>query len=151
MNTTPTHSTLSAFFIEDHRNCDSGWAEVEKVLDQGDLEAGAAAFTTFELGLLRHFRMEEEVIFPAFEAASGNMGCGPTTVMRQEHQQLMGLLQQIRATLHAGKAQAALDLGDTLLMVLQQHNVKEEGILYPACDHLLAEQWPQLKQGLKEF
>lgn len=123
--------TISTFFTDDHRACDAAWTEVERLVDAGDPD-GPAAFHRFAAAMERHFRMEEDVLFPAFEAATGMSG-GPTAVMRMEHEQMRGLLRQMASAADADP-EALLDQGDTLLMLVQQHNVKEEGMLYPMCD-----------------
>ena len=53
--------------------------------------------------------------------------------------------------MEAGNAEDAMDLGDTLLMLIQQHNVKEEGMLYPAAEGLLAGDWEALSKVLAEY
>ncbi len=85
----------------------------------------AGLFQVFRGSLLRHFRMEEEVLFPGFETATGS-SAGPT---------------QMRAAVDAGSADDFLGAADTLMVLMQQHNMKEEGILYPMCDQVLAAQW----------
>ncbi|MDC0358952.1 hemerythrin domain-containing protein, partial [Oligoflexia bacterium] len=97
----------------------------------------------------RHFAMEEEVLFPAFENASGMSQGGPTFVMRMEHDQMRGVLDQMGTLMAAGNFEDVKDQGDTLLMLIQQHNIKEEGMLYPMCDEHLEQIWPQLKADLK--
>jgi hemerythrin-like domain-containing protein len=99
----------------------------------------------------RHIAMEEEVMFPAFEAAAQMGGSGPTSVMRMEHKQMIGLLDQIEGAMQSGDAEQALDLGDTLLMLIQQHNIKEEGMLYPMAENVLAENWANLAKLLEEY
>ncbi len=143
-------STLSSFFLQDHRDCDADWVSVEKALNQGDAESGRAAWTAFEKAMLRHFAMEEEVLFPAFEQATG-MTQGPTAVMRMEHEQMKGLLKQIGAAIDSGDFDEAMDQGDTLLMVIQQHNVKEEGVLYPMSENTLAATWDDMKSRLEQY
>jgi hemerythrin-like domain-containing protein len=95
--------------------------------------------------------MEEEVLFPAFDARSGMAGGGPVAVMKMEHQQMRGLLDQIGAAMEAGDAGEAMDVGDTLLMLIQQHNVKEEGMLYPMAENILAAEWAGLAARLEEY
>ncbi|MGB5292460.1 MAG: hemerythrin domain-containing protein, partial [Lysobacterales bacterium] len=124
-------SGLAAFFEQDHRDCDARWADVEELLDTQDVEAARSAWEKFDKGMRRHIAMEEEVMFPAFEAAAQMGGGGPTSVMRMEHKQMIGLLDQIEGAMESGDAEQALYLGDTLLMLIQQHNIKEEGMLYP--------------------
>lgn len=43
-----------------------------------------------------------------------------------------------------GNRSATQDAGDTLMMVIQQHNVKEEGMLYPMAESALSAEWSAL-------
>jgi len=144
-------SGLTAFFEQDHRDCDARWVDVEELLDTEDIEAARPAWQKFDVGMRRHLAMEEEVLFPAFESASGMGGGGPTAMMRVEHQQMRGLLEQIASAVESGDAEQALDVGDTLLMLMQQHNMKEEGTLYPMAENLLGETWPKMAKLLEEY
>lgn len=143
-------STLTSFFLQDHRDCDADWISVEKALNQGNADAGRQAWAAFEKAMLRHFAMEEEVLFPAFEQATG-MSQGPTAVMRMEHEQMRGLLKQIGASIDADDFDEAMDQGDTLLMMIQQHNVKEEGVLYPMSESTLNPQWADIMARLEKY
>jgi hemerythrin-like domain-containing protein len=78
-------------------------------------------------------------LFPAFEAASGMAG-GPTQVMRHEHAQMRDLLEQMRGALARRAADTFAGAAETLLILMQQHNMKEENILYPMCNNSLASQ-----------
>lgn len=138
------------FFTTDHRRCDGLWAAVEAAADRGRGEALAAAYAPFAAAMERHFRMEEEVLFPAFEDATGMRGGGPTHVMRYEHAQMRGLMAQLDDAVARGATGDVLDLGDTLLMLVQQHNAKEEAMLYPMAERVLASDWPALAERLAE-
>ena len=144
-------SGLTVFFEQDHRDCDARWADVEELLDTRDIEAARPAWQKFDAGIRRHIAMEEEVLFPALELASSMGDGGPTSVMRMEHKQMLGLLHQIDAAIEAGKAEQAMDVGDTLLMLIQQHNIKEEGKLYPIAEKLLSGDWANLARLLAEY
>ena len=61
-------------------------------------------------------------------------------MMRMEHAQMNGLLDQMAAALANRNAQEYGGASETLLMVMQQHNLKEEQILYPIADQVLATQ-----------
>ena len=39
------------------------------------------------------------------------------------------------------------DLAETLLILMQQHNIKEESILYPMCEQLIGED-PDVRAGV---
>lgn len=141
---------LSEFFTQDHRECDEVWAEVEAAVSGKDPAKSAAAWEKFAGMMRRHFGWEEEVLFPAFEEATGMHGVGPTAVMRHEHIQMRALLDQMQGAAAARSFDALLNDGDTLLMIIQQHNAKEEGMLYPMAENALADQWPALAERLKK-
>jgi len=145
----PLAEGLQSFFAADHRVCDRDWAAVERAADS-DPAAATAAFAHFDEALRNHLAMEEEVLFPAFEDATG-MTHGPTTVMRMEHVQMRGLLDQMAQAARAGVWQDVLDHGDTLLMVIGQHNAKEEGMLYPMAQAHLGQQWATISEKLARY
>ena len=118
-----------AFFSHDHRHCDELWATLE-----GD--PSAAAWQVFEHAMRQHFAMEEEVLFPAFDSKTG-MEMGPTFVMRTEHQQMNKVFDDMQQALAEKNSDGYLGLSETLLMLMQQHNMKEENILYPMCAQAL--------------
>jgi hemerythrin-like domain-containing protein len=53
--------------------------------------------------------------------------------------------------MEAGDAQEAMDIGDTLLMLVQQHNAKEEGMLYPMAENMLTGDWATLAAELEKY
>jgi len=144
-------TSLTEFFEQDHRDCDARWVDVEELLDTADIEVARSAWQKYDAAMRRHLAMEEEVLFPAFDAKSGMAGGGPVAVMKMEHQQMRGLLEQIDEAIEAGNAEQAMDIGDTLLMLIQQHNVKEEGMLYPMAENLLSGDWDDLAAILAEY
>ena len=119
-----------------HRHCDEGFAACEAAVRQQDWEAARAALTVFCQDMEGHFTIEEQALFPAFESASGQR-MGPTRIMRMEHQDMRELMEDMQEALLSQHADAFLGLNDTLLILMQQHNMKEENILYPMCAELL--------------
>ncbi len=99
--------------------------------------------------MARHFRMEEEILFPALQAGGGP--AGPVQVMRMEHAQMNDLLEQMAGALAARDAQSYGGIGETLLIVMQQHNHKEEQILYPIADQILAAQREPLLERMQKI
>ena len=95
-----------------------------------------------------HLEMEEQVLFPAFDAAAGMSGGGPTMVMRSEHDQMRDVLRRMGDSAAVGEHDELLDHGDTLLMLVGQHNIKEEQMLYPMAADMLGPDWPALRARL---
>jgi len=122
-----------------HRHCDDLFAAAEEAALAGDWSKAVPAFERFNAQMHAHFDAEETLLFPAFEAATG-MSAGPTRMMRFEHDQMRGLLAQLASACEARDSQEYGGNAETLLMLMQQHNMKEENILYPMCDQSLGEE-----------
>lgn len=131
--------TLSSLMTEDHRACDHDFARIETQVDRGDWSAAAAAMSDFARALETHFGTEEQLLFPRFEAATGMQG-GPTAVMRAEHADMREFLERMSAAIQRQDADDFGGEAETLLIMIQQHNMKEENILYPMCETRLADQ-----------
>lgn len=129
-------SQISQYMTQDHRACDEQFASAEEAVNSQDWDAAAAQFEVFQKAMERHLGIEEDMLFPEFEQATGNT-MGPTRIMRMEHEQMRDLIRQMAAALHAQDADTYLGLSETLLIMMQQHNVKEEQILYPMTDQAL--------------
>jgi len=129
--------SLAAYLTEDHAHCDERFADAEDAVGGQDWDAASALFEAFREDTLRHFAREEETLFPAFEASTGMQG-GPTHMMRLEHEQMRDLLLVMAQALARRDGPGYLGLAETLLMLMRQHNLKEEQILYPMCDQALA-------------
>jgi iron-sulfur cluster repair protein YtfE (RIC family) len=145
-------NTIRELMSDDHRACDDLFVAVEKSVGEGDWVAAAAGFGRFSAAMLGHFESEEAILFPAFEARTG-MRMGPTQVMRGEHAQMRELITAAESALSAHDASDYSGFSETLLIMMQQHNMKEENVLYPMCDQNLADQCgtllPTLERGLQ--
>ncbi len=115
-----------------HTECDEQLNRCEAALHKGDMAAAGRNFRLFGEHLNSHFALEEDRLFPALEKATGMLH-GPTVVMRAEHAEIRNLRDEASAAIEAGSAAQALAVLDTLNVLIQQHNVKEENILYPMC------------------
>lgn len=143
--------TIRGLLSDHHRQCDELFADIERAVEAGAWDVATKSFALFEKSMRLHFDAEEKQLFPAFEARTG-MTMGPTAVMRSEHAQIGELLEA------AGEAIAARDAGEysgyaeTLHIMIQQHNMKEENVLYPMCDQHLggqsAELVAQMRSGI---
>ena len=121
-----------------HQHCDEEFAAAEDAMHSRDWSAAAKAFAAFADDLEAHFGAEENVLFPAYESRTG-MADGPTQVMRMEHTQMRGLVQQMKEGVEARNGNAFGGSAETLLILMQQHNMKEENILYPMCEQALGD------------
>ena len=137
---------ISNYMKEEHRECDTLFAEAEKAIATENWEDANEKFLAFANETLTHFKKEEETLFPAFEAQTG-MTEGPTQVMRYEHEQVRNLIGNMAEALENQDKDACLSLSESMMILLQQHNMKEEQMLYTMCDTQLP---PQLKESTLE-
>lgn len=128
--------TISHHLGTDHKRCDDFFAQVETAVAATLWTNAEQALGGFCAALEHHFSMEEQVLFPAFEEAVGSNE-GPTTVMRMEHRQMREILTMLNECLEKRDADGFLGYSETLNTLMQQHNMKEEGILYPMTDRVL--------------
>jgi iron-sulfur cluster repair protein YtfE (RIC family) len=131
-------SGITSALQHHHKLCDDDFAMAEEAAHKGDWAACAATHGKFRTEMLAHFSVEEEVLFPAFEQRTGMAG-GPTQVMRGEHVQMRDLLRQMDEALAQKNADGFGGAAETLLIMMQQHNMKEENILYPMIDQALGQ------------
>ncbi|HEX7477075.1 MAG TPA: hemerythrin domain-containing protein [Polyangiales bacterium] len=142
--------SLSAYFTQHHREADSFWAEVENAVVDKDPARVSGAFSRFDRSIRKHFLLEEEVLFPEFEKVTGSSQ-GPTMVMMAEHLRVRALLDQMQTALDAVDHDSLMDVGDTLMTFVQQHNMKEEAMLYRMCEQMLGGQWEALYERLRSY
>lgn len=131
-------STIKEYLTNDHSKCDKIFAAMEE-------QAGKSLSDAKELtqkfidDMEHHFQMEERVMFAEFEAKTG-MTEGPTAMMRLEHTQMRNLMSQLKEAIAQDDKDRFFSISETLMILLQQHNMKEEQMLYPmAGQHLSAE------------
>ncbi|MCC7343822.1 MAG: hemerythrin domain-containing protein [Deltaproteobacteria bacterium] len=127
---------ITQFFERDHDRLDALFGQFQKG-KRSDFPAAKRAFKEFLTGLQRHIVWEEELLFPAFEQATGMRNVGPTAVMRMEHRQIHQCLEEIHQKVRVQDPESDAEEA-RLLAVLGQHNMKEEQILYPAIDRMVA-------------
>jgi iron-sulfur cluster repair protein YtfE (RIC family) len=142
-------SSLTQPLYEHHKHCDDLFAQAEEAAQNGQWSACQSTFQRFRQEVEAHFATEEQVLFPAFEQVTG-MSAGPSQVMRFEHAQMRDLLEQMDQAVRRKDARQFSGLAETLLVLMQQHNMKEENILYPMCDRTLAPQAVAVADGLRD-
>ena len=130
-------STINIFMTGQHKECDELFTIAESSIAEGNWDLGIGQWEEFANELEKHFVREESILFPEFEAETGSMG-GPTHMMRMEHDQMRALVTEINKASSEHDADQFLALTETLMMTMQQHNMKEEQMLYPMIDHAMS-------------
>lgn len=139
LDTPSPNMTIREFMSRGHVWCDDLYAEMEAVALEGDVETTKQLFSSFELAMLQHFDMEENVLFAELENRGVlPTGMGPLAVMRMEHDQMKGVIHQMSQAATNSDTNGITSLGETLIILIQQHNVKEEDIVYAMATQSLA-------------
>ena len=128
--------SIKQFMAQDHRDCDLLFAKAENAASKDDWAAASQAFNAFIQAMERHLGIEEQVLFPAFEEETGVL-TGPTEMMRMEHDQMRTLFAEMKDAMKQQNSDDYLGAAETLLIMMQQHNMKEEQILYNMMDQRL--------------
>ncbi len=130
---------ISHYMTTEHRACDDLFAKAEASAAAGDWEKTDKEFLEFANETLLHFKKEEEELFPTYEAKTGSAD-GPTQVMRFEHDQVRGLIGKMAEAVENKDKDAYLSLAESMMILLQQHNMKEEQMLYAMCDRVFPQE-----------
>ncbi|PKN83125.1 MAG: hemerythrin [Chloroflexi bacterium HGW-Chloroflexi-9] len=127
---------LSAALEREHVEIDAGLEQLGTSLATGTV--AAAPFAAAAAALRRHIYLEEEFLFPPLR--TGRM-VASVAVMFREHGDIWHALDEVEAQIVGGAApervRGALDV---LLELLGEHNLKEERIVYPVIDRVMAGQ-----------
>ncbi|HZP87617.1 MAG TPA: hemerythrin domain-containing protein [Burkholderiales bacterium] len=129
-------TTIANYLTQDHRSCDRLLEVIESAARTGRWDAADQAVQGFDAALSLHLDKEEQLLFPAIEAKAGS-SFGPTQVMRQEHESMRELVRCLRDVIAQRDREETAGTIDTLGILIGQHNMKEEGVLYPVAARLL--------------
>lgn len=138
---------LSEFMIHDHHTCDDLFTDIENAVVGSNWVMASQAAHAFRGATLHHFQLEETVLFPALEDVTGQRE-GPTEIMRLEHAEMRQLLDELTQAVTDRDVDTINGVGDTLVILMQQHNAKEEQVLYPLIDRLLGSRAAELLDKL---
>jgi hypothetical protein len=130
---------LYQFFAEDHRR-------LERLLDEAVRSAPVyhmPSYGEFRAGLLKHVKMEENVLIPAAQKAAGGTPLAIASRLRLDHGALVALLVPPPSAI----------IVRALRAILEGHNRLEEdaGGLYDLCERLTGHQLDELMASLRRI
>jgi regulator of cell morphogenesis and NO signaling len=109
------------------------------------------ALTFFKTDVAIHFKKEEDALFPAMEKYLGREG-GPIAVMLNEHEQHNTLLKEIDRATAANDLAALRSTWVSFHALLTMHITKEDSVLFPIAERLLAEEeWLEVAQKMEKL
>ena len=142
-------STIKEYLTADHARCDEFFAMMEDKANQSLVDA-KESYKEFAQVTERHFQLEERVMFLEFETKTG-MTEGPTAMMRHEHAQMRSLVKQMDEAIEANNKDKFFGLSETLMILMQQHNMKEEQMLYTMAQQHLSAESPRIVEMMESM
>ncbi|MDK9692921.1 MAG: hemerythrin domain-containing protein [Sulfurimonas sp.] len=130
-------SDIKEFLTNDHKACDEAFAAMEDAVAAKSSDA-ERLYENFSNDLINHFSMEEIVLFPMLGQAN-SAASGTTKAMEMEHEQMRSLLSKMRKAIESMDKESFFSLSETLMILMQQHNMKEEQLLYALAQQHLGE------------
>ncbi len=127
-------TTLSTALEAEHREIDAGIEEYARTAQAGQPQV--APVLQAMGALRRHIYLEETLLFPTLREAGL---VAPVFVMVREHGEIWRSMDALEAAVATdGAGSAAADICREMVRQLEAHNMKEEMILYPQADALVA-------------
>jgi hypothetical protein len=128
---------LYEFFTNDHRR-------IDEFLDKATADPGQVQlnfYHEFRIGLLKHIKMEEKILFPAAQKANNNVAIPLATKLRLDHGALTSLMV----------VPPSPEVIKVLRFVLEKHDLLEEepGGMYDVCENLTEGETDDLLNQLK--
>jgi hemerythrin-like domain-containing protein len=143
--------TIKGFMTEHHKACDEMLANVEQAVGAKNFDTAIMLFEEFRDEILKHFDMEETYLFPMFEEKHSMTGGGPVQVMTMEHEQVRGLFLKLEEALALKESDRFFSLSESLMILIQQHNMKEEQMLYTMIQNLFGHENDAIVEHLKQY
>ncbi len=110
------------------------WGRLLKAIQSCERETIRASFSEFEARLRRQIKLEEEILFPEFEAEAGKLESDPTAPLRWEHRVVETALDHLAARIGAEDCAALHTQPGQLSPLLRKHLSREKNVLYPVAD-----------------
>jgi hemerythrin-like domain-containing protein len=143
-------STKDKWLVHEHSIIEGLLFECEDAIGREDWKAANRKFMELIDDLKLHMALEEEVLFPAYEA-SGDAPQGPTAALRREHDEIVRLVEDMVQVIRTRDSAHVLDSLIALEKVMIKHHEKEEDIFLPMASRLLLPQRDELLKKLNAF
>lgn len=142
--------SIGSYLERDHARCDALLRTTQQSVRGADWRQARLDMAAFQHALERHLLIEERILYPAFERAIGR-AVSPTAAMRGEHLRIRAVAQRLSDTVLARDMGSFVQHAESLLLTLHQHSEKEEGVLYPMIERVLARSSAELVGAMRAF
>ena len=141
--------SICEYLAHDHKRCDALFLKVESGIARRDWVQAERDFEDFRLAWLGHIESEESIVFPALEKVIRNAAV-PIAMLRMEHERMRGLVARLEDAVRRRDRGDFILHAETLTILTQQHGLKEDEMMYPLLDRILAGKGQHIVEALQE-
>jgi len=138
------------WLIHEHSLYEDLLSRCEEAIENEDWKTTDSLFGKLVSHLKRHMAMEEEVLYPAYEAAS-HAPQGPTGALRDEHDHIVRLVTDLAQVVGTRDSDHVLECLAHLERQMIKHHEKEEDLFLPMASHILDANRDEITRQLADF
>ena len=143
-------NSSSNWLIHEHSLYEHLLSECMEAVEIEDWTTVDSLFKRLITHLKRHMGLEEEILYPAYEAAT-HAPQGPTGALREEHDHIVRLVTDMVRVIKTRDSDHVLECLAHLERQMIKHHEKEEDIFLPMASHILDAKREEISQQLAEF
>lgn len=133
----------------DHQNFESVVYRCVVACEGKDWKSVKRLFNSLASDYRAHVRLEENVLFPMYEASEGTPE-GPTKSLKEDHVQVFRLLDEVSLALDGDVYERLPHLFSLLYQALKGHHEREEDFFLPMASHALFADKDKVLSALNE-
>ncbi len=143
-------SSNENWLIHEHSLYENLLSECAEVIEIEDWGTADLLFIKMVSHLKRYMAVEEEVLYPAYEAAT-HAPQGPTGALRDEHDHIVRLVMDMVRVIKTRDSDYVLECLAHLEKQMIKHHEKEEDLFLPMASHILDANRDEISRQLAEF
>jgi iron-sulfur cluster repair protein YtfE (RIC family) len=143
-------SSTNNWLIHEHSLYENLLSQCTEAVEIEDWKTANLLFKKLVTHLKRHMALEEEVLYPAYEAAT-HAPQGPTSALREEHDHIVRLIMDMTRVIKTRDSDYVLECLAHLEKQMIKHHEKEEDIFLPMASHILDAKREEISRQLAEF
>ncbi len=138
------------WLIHEHSLYEDLLSRCTEAVEAEDWKTVKVLFNKMVTHLKRHMALEEEVLYPAYEAEA-QAPQGPTGALREEHDHIVRLVLDMAQIIKTRDSDHVLECLTHLEKQMIKHHEKEEDIFLPMASHILEARREDISRQLAEF
>ena len=138
------------WLLHDHSRQEELLAKCQEAVEVEDWSVANSTFRELLAELEWHILQEEQVLYPAYEAAV-KAPAEPTAALRSEHHKIIAFMNDMRLVFESQDSEHVLDCLNRLEQLMTKHHEKEEDIFLPMASLILNDQREEVQKKLPSF